>query len=229
VSLGQTLAELDSTLGTPSRVTWPSPGREARLYKDRGISLIADSTAGVVLVLLSTPEAGDLGGIRVGDSRKLVEERFGKPTSGRAEHTAYTVGEWTLTVQLGPMTEFVYELSIGRTELYPDDFGYGVLATLKRVLYDFYHAGASAGLLAFLSVANYFLWRKYKFWIPKYVHALALLAFLVICWLNWLWIKAGGELTVRRVIIILLFPAIVYFFFVGAGGVKAAWSHHSDH
>jgi hypothetical protein len=223
VRIGQTLADLDSTLGTPTTVSFPRPGRESRLYQERGISLIADSSGGVGWVLLFTRAAGDIGGVRVGDAREAAERRFGKPTIGRGESKAYLAGDWYLVVQLDPMTEFVHALAIGREEFYPAD-QFGVLGTLKRVVLDLYHAADAVGLLGIISFANYFLWRKYKYWVPRYVHLLALVAFGVICWLNWLWIQVGGELTVRRVIIILFFPAIVYFFFVGAGGVRAAYA-----
>lgn len=226
IRLGESLLELDATLGAPSKVSWPRPGRESRLYADRGISLIADSAAGVVWILLYTRQAGELAGIRVGDTKEVAEQRLGAPTMGRAETQKYTVGDWSLLVQLDPTVEFVYALSLGKSEFYPDaDFG--LMATFKRVVVDFYNAGESVGLLFFVSLANFILWRKYKYWVPRYVHILALVALLTICWLNWLWIQAGGFLTVRRVIIILFFPAIVYFFFVGYGGIRAALSHRA--
>ncbi|HMV33480.1 MAG TPA: hypothetical protein PKA50_15280 [Gemmatimonadales bacterium] len=126
-----------------------------------------------------------------------------------------------MAVYLDPTGEFVYGLSVGRQEFYPaSDFG--LWATLKRTMKDLYAAGDSLGLFGILTLTNFTLWRRYKYWIPRYVHLLAFLALLTIVWLNWMWIQAGGQLTVRRVIIILTFPAIVYFFFVGAGGIKGA-------
>ncbi len=219
--LGESLAELDSALGAPSRVSFPRPGREARQYSDRGVSLIADSAGGVVWIALLTRRAGDIAGVRVGDSKEFAEQRLGAPSHGRAETKKYSGGGWNILVQLDPTVEFVYTLALATPEFYPDsDFGF--LATLKGVVADLYDAGEAFGILWFVSLTDFLLWRKYRFWVPRYVHLLALVSFLLICWLNWLWIQAGGVLTVRRVIIILFFPAIVYFFFVGYGGVKAA-------
>ena len=221
--LGESLAQLDSTLGKPTAIKWPRAGRESRIYQGRGLSIIADSTVGVIYVLLFTREAGDLGGLRVGDTRERVQRLLGPQHQGRGESTRYIAGNWTIQVQLDATSEFVENLSIGRSDLFPEE-EFGFLATLKRIAVQLYDAGESAGLLGFLTLADFLLWRKYRYWIPRYVHLLAVGAFLLICWLNWMWIRAGGELTVRRVIIILFFPAIVYLFFIGAGGVRAAMS-----
>jgi hypothetical protein len=223
IHLGERLAVVDSVLGAPTARWSPQPGKESRRYAEKGLTIVADSAAGIEYLLLSSRQAGDLGGIRVGDSRERVKELFGAPTLGRGETTRYTLGEWTIQVQLDPMNEFVENLSLGRTTLFPPD-ELGFLATVKSVTRDLYEAGESVGLLSFLSVANFLLWRKYRFWLPWYVHALAAISLIVIGYLNWMWIQIGGELTVRRVIIILFFPVIVYTFFIGAGGVKAALS-----
>ena len=78
------------------------------------------------------------------------------------------------------------------------------------------------GALACVSVADLLLWRKYGFWVPRYVHALAAGALTLILGLNLMWLWVGGEFTVRRGIVIVLFPLLVYFIFVSYGGVRAA-------
>ena len=102
-----------------------------------------------------------------------------------------------------------------------EEFATTVWATLK----DFYDALDWLGALAFVSVADLLLWRKYGFWVPRYVHVLAMGALALILGLNWMWLQAGGEFSLRRGIVIVLFPLLVYFIFVSYGGVKAAARH----
>ena len=94
--------------------------------------------------------------------------------------------------------------------------------TLWATLRDFYHTLGLWGALAFVSLTDLLLWRKYGFWVPRYVHVLAAGALALILWLNWMWVRAGGEFTTRRGIVIAIFPLLVYFIFVSYGGVKAA-------
>jgi hypothetical protein len=98
----------------------------------------------------------------------------------------------------------------------------GFVATLWATLRDLYTLLDWWGALLFVSVADLLLWRKYGFWVPRYVHLLAAGALGLILWLNWMWVSAGGEFTMRRGIVIALFPLLVYFIFVSHGGVKAA-------
>ena len=219
VTLGTDLSTLDRLLGTPSAENKPRSGVTSRLYEEQGLSIVHHEGKGVVYILVFTREAGEIGGLRVGDPRETVSAKWGKPHAGRAETTLYSAGAWTVAVQLEPMTEFVHQLAIGRAEMFPASEG-GLVANIRRVLVDLLKYWKSLGVLSFLSISNFLLLRRHP--VPGYVHLLAFLAFATILALNWMWIQAGGELTVRRVIIIAIFPMTVYFFFVGMGGLKAA-------
>ena len=96
------------------------------------------------------------------------------------------------------------------------------LSTLWATLLDLWKFLESWGLLAFLSFGNIVLWRRYRYWVPRYVHALALAALGVNLYINYLWTRADGEMTTRRWIVMAIFPLLVYFLFVGYGGVRAA-------
>lgn len=104
----------------------------------------------------------------------------------------------------------------------------GFFATLWETVRDLFHILDWFGALAGVSIVNLFLWRKYRFWVPRYVHFLAAGAFALILWLNWLWISAGGQFTLRRGIIILIFPSLVYLIFVSYGGVRAAAASRAE-
>ena len=73
--------------------------------------------------------------------------------------------------------------------------------------------------------ANLLLWKRSGYWMPRYVHVLALAALGVILWINWLWVRAGGAMWTRRYVIIAFFPGLVYFTFITFGGLRAAIWH----
>jgi hypothetical protein len=196
------------------------------LFTPKGVTIIHDEGPGLGFIGLFTRDAGEIGGLRVGDSREAMEEHWGPRHEGRGEMAYYTAGEWTVWVHLDQMNEFVYRIGVGRNEFFPAS-DRGLVANIRRVAMDLYDSGKSLGILTFLSLTNFLMWRKYKFWVPRYVHGLAILALATIVALNWMWIKAGGDITVRRFIICAFFPMIVYFIFVGYGGVKAALSAKS--
>jgi tetratricopeptide (TPR) repeat protein len=77
------------------------------------------------------------------------------------------------------------------------------------------------GVLAVL-VADLLLWRSSGYWIPRYVHVLALLSLGMMLWINWLWVQAGGAMWTRRYVLIAVVPGLVYFIFITLGGLRAA-------
>ena len=96
--------------------------------------------------------------------------------------------------------------------------------------YQFVH-----GLLAILAAIAFFrLWKLTRFWLPKYVHVLAAIGFVVGVAIVWLISQAprlpdphGPSTRTQHITLLLLplmFPAMVYFFFVFYGGQHAALS-----
>ena len=85
-------------------------------------------------------------------------------------------------------------------------------------------------LHAFLSIAAavglFRFWVRTRFWLPKYVHVLAFIAFVVMLWVLSM---ASADAPVNhwgfasRLLFSLTLPAIVYFFFVFYGGQRAAY------
>jgi hypothetical protein len=100
----------------------------------------------------------------------------------------------------------------------------GTLAHVVRQLLALLNvAHALAALI--VAAAHFTLWRRTGYWLPRYIHFLAVVAFLV------------GIATTRtippdapiarwglfgQVFLLLLFPALVYFFFIFYGGHAAA-------
>jgi hypothetical protein len=88
-------------------------------------------------------------------------------------------------------------------------------------------------LLAFIAAFGLFrFWAKTRFWLPRYVHYLALAALLVSIWVFSNTspdapINQGTWRGVKGALGILALPATVYFFFVFYGGQREA--HNRTH
>ncbi len=86
-------------------------------------------------------------------------------------------------------------------------------------------------LLAVLLVVNAlfstWFWVTHRFWVPKYVHGLAVGATAVGLWMRWI---LPAEAPIREwgwsgdVISVLVFPTLVYATFVFYGGPERAWN-----
>lgn len=77
-------------------------------------------------------------------------------------------------------------------------------------------------------VFHLWLWARRRFWVPRYVHIIAAIALVIAIFLGWMGFSIGNvnnpEKAIRVcILMIILFPSIVYFFFVFYGGVEAAY------
>jgi uncharacterized protein YndB with AHSA1/START domain len=79
------------------------------------------------------------------------------------------------------------------------------------------------GLLALVSFANLLVWRRHRFYLPKYVHFLAAGALALIFANGVMFLRAGGILTARHAVVVAAYPLFVYFVFITYGGAKASF------
>ncbi|MFQ5963914.1 MAG: hypothetical protein ACE5KZ_06490 [Candidatus Scalinduaceae bacterium] len=81
------------------------------------------------------------------------------------------------------------------------------------------------GCIALILIGIFYFarWFKRKCWVPKYIHTLAVVAFICGCYISWI---ANGHAEERslwkEVLLILLLPCIVYLVFVFIGGAEEA-------
>ena len=91
------------------------------------------------------------------------------------------------------------------------------------VLHWIVNAEVAAACIA--GVVHFVLWRRNGFYLPRYVHLLAICALLVGFWLN-AGITPDAPVarwgTPGQILIILIGPAMVYTFFIVHGGAAAA-------
>ena len=83
-------------------------------YRQRGVQIIYASLDGVAIIFLQTREAGDIGGVRLGDRREEVLARWGQPSSVQGPSAYYRAGSaWVVIVKLDD-DDVVKELGLGR-------------------------------------------------------------------------------------------------------------------
>ena len=82
-------------------------------------------------------------------------------------------------------------------------------------------------LLVFVSAIAFFgFWVRTRFWFPRYAHCLALFA-LVLGLSMLLMVPEGAPINqgewglLKKALMVLVFPGLVYFFFVFYGGQKS--------
>jgi hypothetical protein len=69
-----------------------------------------------------------------------------------------------------------------------------------------------------LGLFHVWMWIRRGFWLPRYIHVLALIAFLLGIGTVWLLQSQGLAKPNSIVLILLIFPAIVYGTFIFHGG-----------
>lgn len=111
--LGAARATIDSLLGKPESVQTVNPGQQLLGYRTRGIALLCSDRDSLLVAYIASPEAGDIGGVRVGDSRDSVVARWGEPTGAQENLDVYQVGRWVIVVQFDPARGHVQLLGVG--------------------------------------------------------------------------------------------------------------------
>ena len=69
-------------------------------------------------------------------------------------------------------------------------------------------------------IANVIFWAKSGFWVPRYIHFMALSASLLGAGLAWLAWISSDPLANRHALLIVVFPLAVYVTFAFYGGVR---------
>ncbi len=113
IRLGDGLVRIEAVLGKPSATQKLGNGVTVFTYRQRGVEVIYASLDGAAIVYLLTREAGDIHGVRLGDSRAEVVARLGKPPSVSGPMAIYPAGNWGVLVKLGE-DDTVKQLGIGR-------------------------------------------------------------------------------------------------------------------
>lgn len=102
IRVGSSAGEVRAALGRPER-TQASIGMRFWDYARRGITVVwRDGEPGVLGIVASTPAAGAIGGVRVGDSEARLFRQWGSPARARQEgrFLDFVGAQWVLSVEM---------------------------------------------------------------------------------------------------------------------------------
>ncbi|MFT3907474.1 MAG: hypothetical protein QM718_14350 [Steroidobacteraceae bacterium] len=114
IRLGDEREKIEKLLGEAPERKELDNGALGLIYPQRGVAfVIGTHGAGVALMYLMSPAAGDLDGVHWGDTRDVVLAHWGEPTLVQGAQAFYVVGSWNITVELGEGQQ-ISVLSVGR-------------------------------------------------------------------------------------------------------------------
>lgn len=99
----------------------------------------------------------------------------------------------------------------------------GFWRTLERMFRDAKQILVILGAAFFINIWNFVQWIRRKFYLPRYVHLLALAALGLVIVIDIMWVRSGLPMAMRRWMAIPFFPGFVYYLFIGFGGAALAW------
>ena len=114
VPLAASRARIDSLLGAPDdseRLGADGWGFE---FRARGLSIVYTPLDGAAVIYLLRRDAGDIGGVRLGDTPSSVLARWGKPTTTGGPNSLYIAGKWVVVVTADSAGTRVVQLGLGR-------------------------------------------------------------------------------------------------------------------
>ena len=110
--LGDTRASVEARLGKASE-SRPAGAGLVLEYSEHGLSIVLDAVGDVSMIYLLTRSAGDVDGVRVGDSRDEVRAHWGEPPLAQGAQAMYTAGDWAVVLELGA-GQRVVSINVGR-------------------------------------------------------------------------------------------------------------------
>jgi 4-amino-4-deoxy-L-arabinose transferase-like glycosyltransferase len=85
-------------------------------------------------------------------------------------------------------------------------------------------------ILVVVAIGLFWFWARTRFWLPRYVHVLAIIALALGIWML---ANVSDDAPISKqgpyakILLVLVLPAMVYFFFVFYGGQHAAYRNRS--
>ncbi len=114
VSLAASRARLDSVLGAPTDSQQIGADGWAFNFQTRGISVVYTPLDGVAIIYLLRRDVGDIGGVRLGDSKGAVLARWGAPSTTDGPNALYIAGKWVVVITFDGAATRVVKLGLGR-------------------------------------------------------------------------------------------------------------------
>jgi hypothetical protein len=110
LTIGDTEQHALDVLGPPDDVTTGAMG-ELLEYPAKGLELTVAKN-GIVAIKLSTPEAGAIGELRVGDIARDVIVKWGAPENGQGRLAQYGTDDWMVIVRLADKEAKIVDMTL---------------------------------------------------------------------------------------------------------------------
>jgi hypothetical protein len=118
VKLGDSEQKTLDKLGAPEGVLTAKDGDEILQYKSGGLEITADGKR-VVAIKLTTPEAGSIDGIKVGDIARAVILKWGLPLGGEGPTARFGTPNWTISVRTADKESYIVEMTLALNRAKP--------------------------------------------------------------------------------------------------------------
>jgi hypothetical protein len=112
IALGDTAQHVREVLGKPGHVGKMGVA-DLFEYPRLGLQVISTTSDGVSIIRLRTPQAGEIDGIKVGDSADVVLSKWGTPSTGQDRTALFNAGVWTVSVKVAPTKPQIIDILLG--------------------------------------------------------------------------------------------------------------------
>jgi hypothetical protein len=110
IALGDSEQHALDVLGPPDDSA-SMPAGDVLRYTEKGLEITA-ATRHVSVIALLKPEAGAIGGLRVGDKARDVILKLGAPQDGNGRLARFGAGDWLIIVRLAPKESVIEEIAL---------------------------------------------------------------------------------------------------------------------
>lgn len=116
VHLGDTREQVLAALGPPDADPAANPAMPIHrlTYRGGGLQIAVDGDGKVMGIMLRTPQAGALAGIRPGDRLGQMVAAWGEPTVSQGMLGRYLIGDWVINAIVDFGEQKVVRLSLSR-------------------------------------------------------------------------------------------------------------------
>ncbi len=101
IRVGDTREQVESVLGKPDDVVPSDNGTVSLEYYERGLTVLLDPKIGVAFIYLVSKSAGDIGEVRLGDTKESVVARWGDPHAVTGNNFMYRTDNWMVVMGTG--------------------------------------------------------------------------------------------------------------------------------
>jgi hypothetical protein len=112
--LGDSRAKLDSVMGRADGSQTLGEGVVALSYSARHVTVTWARADGVATIDLRSRDAGEIGGLRVGDTIESLIQKWGQPDRGENNVGLYIFGPWAVVVRSDSTGQRIAMLTLGR-------------------------------------------------------------------------------------------------------------------